>query len=110
MLHLVERAAAGDDRAFEELMQATTRGVRTVLRQYARRDDDVRDLTQEVFLRALQRLQTLDDPERFTAWLYAIARNAGLDHVRRIKRAPALLSTAVGDEATEVQDSDAGPD
>ncbi len=67
-------------------MRDTTPSVRTVVRSYVKNADDVSDVVQEVFLRALQRLSTLDDPERFVSWLYAIARNAGLDHVRRTRR------------------------
>jgi RNA polymerase sigma-70 factor, ECF subfamily len=83
---VVRRAIAGDARAFETLMRETTNSVRTVVRSYVKNADDVSDVVQEVFLRALQRLSTLDDPERFVPWVYAIARNAGLDYVRRARR------------------------
>jgi RNA polymerase sigma factor (sigma-70 family) len=104
---LVSQAAAGDPRAFAALVQETTPSVRTVVRQYAPRPEDVNDLVQEVYLRALQRLHTLEDPERFRSWLYAIARNAGLDHVRHSRRRP---TTAMDDEPVEPRDLDPGPD
>jgi RNA polymerase sigma factor (sigma-70 family) len=104
---LVSRAAAGDGRAFAVLVQETTPSVRTVVRQYVQRVEDVNDLVQEVYLRALQRLHTLEDPERFRSWLYAIARNAGLDHLRHARRRPA---SAMEDEPGEPRDLDPGPD
>jgi RNA polymerase sigma factor (sigma-70 family) len=104
---LVRRAAKGDGRAFAELVRETTPSVRTVVRQYVRSAEDVNDLVQEVYLRALQRLGTLEDPERFKSWLYAIARNAGLDHVRRARRRPA---SALEEELVEPRDVDPGPD
>jgi RNA polymerase sigma-70 factor (ECF subfamily) len=104
---LVRRAAAGDGRAFAVLVQETTPSVRTVLRQYVRSAEDVNDLSQEVYLRALQRLSTLEDPERFRSWLYAIARNAGLDHVRQARRRP---TSAMEDELVEPRELDPGPD
>jgi RNA polymerase sigma factor (sigma-70 family) len=104
---LVRCAAAGDGRAFATLVRETTPSVRTVVRQYVRSAEDVNDLVQEVYLRALQRLHTLEDPERFRSWLYAIARNACLDHVRRARRRP---TTAVEDELIEPRDVDPGPD
>jgi RNA polymerase sigma factor (sigma-70 family) len=103
---LVGRAVAGDERAFAELVRETTPSVRTVVRQYVRSSEDVSDLVQEVYLRALQRLHTLEDPERFRSWLYAIARNAGLDHVRRARRRPI---SAMEDELVEPRDVDPGP-
>jgi RNA polymerase sigma factor (sigma-70 family) len=104
---LVGRAVAGDERAFAQLVRETTPSVRTVVRQYVRSSEDVSDLVQEVYLRALQRLHTLEDPERFRSWLYAIARNAGLDHVRRARRRP---TSAMEDELVEPRDVDPGPD
>jgi RNA polymerase sigma factor (sigma-70 family) len=104
---LVRRAVAGDGGAFAALVRETTPSVRTVVRQYVRGAEDVNDLVQEVYLRALQRLGTLEDPERFRSWLYAIARNAGLDHVRRARRRPA---TAMEDELVEPSDGEPGPD
>jgi RNA polymerase sigma-70 factor, ECF subfamily len=104
---LVRRATTGDERAFAALVQATTPSVRTVLRQYVRQSEDIDDLVQEVYLRALQRLHTLQDVGRFKAWLYSIARNAGLDHVRRVQRRPV---SAIEDEPFEVRDAGPGPD
>jgi RNA polymerase sigma factor (sigma-70 family) len=104
---LVRRAAAGDGRAFADLMRETAPSVRTVVRQYARGAEDINDLVQEVYLRALQRLDTLEDPERFRSWLWAIARNAGLDHVRQARRRP---TSAMEDEPVELRDLEPGPD
>lgn len=89
MEELVRRAATGDTRAFEALMRETTTSVNTVVRSYVKHPEDVRDVVQEVYLRALQRLGDLEDPSRFRPWLYQIARNAGLDHLRRVRRRPA---------------------
>ena len=87
-------------------MRETSAGVRTVLRQYCRSAEDVEDLLQEVFLKALQRLDTLDDPARFTSWVYAIARNCGLDFVRARQRRP---TTSLDDQLHEPKDETPGP-
>src|SRR5512136_202277 len=60
------------------------------------------DVTQETFLRAYQRLDSLRDPAALTTWLYRIATNAGLDRIRqRARRAPveAEVDPADVDEA-----------
>jgi RNA polymerase sigma-70 factor (ECF subfamily) len=41
------------------------------------------DLTQDVFLKAWQSLPRLDDPSRFGPWLYRIAHNEAISHIRR---------------------------
>jgi RNA polymerase sigma-70 factor, ECF subfamily len=40
------------------------------------------DLSQEAMLRALSRLDQLNDPQKFRAWLYAILHNCFLSHLR----------------------------
>ena len=71
---LVESARAGDRDAFGMLYQRFARLVHGVLLASARHDD-VQDLTQEVFFRAMRRLHTLRDPAAFGGWLAAMARN-----------------------------------
>ena len=51
------------------------------------------DVTQEAFLRAWQRLDELDEPQRFAAWLGRIVRNLALD-ARRSKRPTASNDSA----------------
>jgi RNA polymerase sigma-70 factor (ECF subfamily) len=112
MEHLVRRAVDGDASAFEELMRETSGSVRTVVRSYVKQPEDARDVVQEVYLRALQRLSSLDDPERFKPWLYAIARNAGLDYVRSSKRRP-VSNAGFGTEEMgpiDIVDLEPGPE
>lgn len=44
------------------------------------------DLTQDVFTKAYQALGTLTDEHRVLPWLYRIATNTAIDHIRRRKR------------------------
>ena len=44
---------------------------------------EAQDLTQEVFLKAWEKLTTLREPERFAPWLRQIARTVTLDSIRR---------------------------
>lgn len=87
---------AGDDRAFEELVRRHQRTVRAVVRRYAERPDDVLDLAQKAFLRALTaarrpRWMRLGASAPFRAILLRIAANLGRNHARdgrRWARAP----------------------
>ena len=82
---LVEAAREGDRHAFGRLYGAYGRMVHGILLARVPRDD-VDDLVQEVFLKALGQLPRLRDPRSFGAWLATIARNAATDRFRR--RAP----------------------
>lgn len=49
---------------------------------------DAQDLTQEVFIKVLQRQDQLRDPGKAAHWLSRIATNTAIDHLRRHGRAP----------------------
>jgi RNA polymerase sigma-70 factor (ECF subfamily) len=62
-------------------------GVRRVIGYYLRDHAAVDDVWQEVSLRVLRRLHTLQHPAAARGWLYQIARNASMDWLRRCDRA-----------------------
>lgn len=70
-----------------ELLTREEGGVRRVLGYYVRDHAAVDDLWQEVSLRVLRRLHTLEHPGAVRGWLYQIARNAAMDWLRRCDRA-----------------------
>ncbi|MCS7023871.1 MAG: RNA polymerase sigma factor [Bryobacteraceae bacterium] len=49
---------------------------------------DAQDVTQEVFIKVLQRQDQLRDPEKAAHWLSKIATNTAIDHLRRHSRLP----------------------
>lgn len=82
---LVDGLVAGDERAFEQLYADYGAGI---LRHIARmvRSDAAQDLAQEAFLRAWQRAGQWDGRGTFKAWLYRIATNLALNHLRTVRR------------------------
>src|SRR4030095_2691447 len=82
VVDLVRSAQGGDRDAFAELYRRHTRAVHGILLARVAAID-VDDLVQDVFMQAMQRLTTLNDPCAFPGWLAAIARNRAADHWRR---------------------------
>jgi RNA polymerase sigma-70 factor (ECF subfamily) len=78
---LVRAAQGGDRAAFGVLYERFARLVHGVLLGGAQRDD-VPDLLQEVFLRALRQLHTLREPAAFGGWIATMARNEARMHHR----------------------------
>ncbi len=78
---LVRAACAGDRSAFGVLYERYARFVHGVLLAHADRDD-VQDLLQNVFFRALRQLHTLRDPASFGGWIATMARNEARMHHR----------------------------
>lgn len=81
---LVAAARTGDRDAFGVLYERYVRMVHGVLLASAQQDD-VQDLVQDVFLRALRQLHAMRDPAAFGAWIATIARNEARMHHRAAK-------------------------
>lgn len=105
---LVRAAQAGDRSAFAVLYERYARFVHAVLLAHTS-PEDVADLVQDTFLKALTAINTLRDPAAFTGWLATIARNtARLEHrgalrlVRLEENIPLKAHDPVGLDAAEV--------
>jgi RNA polymerase sigma-70 factor (ECF subfamily) len=83
---LVRAAAAGDARAFEQLVQAHSRRVYGFLLQLTRNSHDADDLTQQTFLKAYRHLDSFDCARPMINWLLTIARRTALNHFRDTRR------------------------
>jgi RNA polymerase sigma-70 factor (ECF subfamily) len=85
LLQLVLRAQAGEERAQEELIAAYQRRLGGFIYGMIPDPSQVDDLCQAVFVKMVLALPQLRDPERFEAWLFKMARNRCLSHLRREK-------------------------
>ncbi|HEV2616921.1 MAG TPA: sigma-70 family RNA polymerase sigma factor [Candidatus Acidoferrales bacterium] len=80
---LVRQAQAGNRPAFEELVRRYDRDVLRLALNLLRGSEDARDIYQEVFLRAYRNLSRFRFECSFYTWIYRIATNVCLDHLRR---------------------------
>lgn len=97
---LVELTLAGDATAFAALYRANVRAVSRVVHDNVANREVAAELVQEVFARALERLASLREPDRFRPWLLTIARHAVVDQHRHRGRNPVeSLEDAVGEPA-----------
>jgi RNA polymerase sigma-70 factor (ECF subfamily) len=92
---LVSAARDGDRAAFGTLYERYARFVHGVLLASAPRED-VADLVQEVFLRALRQLHTLREPAAFGGWLATMARNEARMHHRSARPTEELSDQLAG--------------
>jgi RNA polymerase sigma-70 factor (ECF subfamily) len=80
---LVVMALDGDEDAFGDLVRRYQRRVTAFLGQLVGDIELARELTQEAFVRAWSALDRFDPKYRFSTWLFRIAHNLGIDHLRR---------------------------
>ena len=86
MAVLVGRAAAGDQRAYDELVERFGRLVWHVARSCGLGREDAADVSQVVWLRFVEQLGKLHDPARVGSWLATTARREGVAVARRRAR------------------------
>jgi RNA polymerase sigma-70 factor (ECF subfamily) len=73
---------AGDDSAFEYLMQKYRRPMMSFMYRMAHTTAAAEDLAQEVFLRVYRSRESYEASAKFTTWLYRIATNLAVNHAR----------------------------
>ncbi|MET4576339.1 RNA polymerase sigma factor RpoE [Ottowia thiooxydans] len=105
---LVERAAAGDHRAFELLVIKYQRRIERLIGRMVRDVDLIPDIAQETFIRAWRALHQFRGDAQFYTWLYRIAVNTAKKTLLEMKRDPtvteaALLSAESEDETSRPQ-------
>ncbi|HEY1793094.1 MAG TPA: RNA polymerase sigma factor [Opitutaceae bacterium] len=85
LVERVRRAQRGDERAMRELIVGYQRRVAGFAYAITGRSDTVEDLAQMVFVKMARALDRLKAPEQFESWLFRLARNTCIDHLRRQK-------------------------
>jgi RNA polymerase sigma-70 factor (ECF subfamily) len=101
---LVRRAQQGDEAALVELIEGQQRYLYSIALGVVRNPTEAEDVTQNVVVRLLRALPSYRAETRFTTWLYRLAVNMAIDHLRRTGKHDASL------DATEEGGYDIFPD
>ena len=94
---LIERSLAGELGAFDDLMARYQGLVFHIAITYAREREAARDISQDAFLKAYERLSSLRTGASFKPWIAQIAYHESLNWVRRNRRGPHLLDLPEAD-------------
>ena len=87
---VVQLARDGRERAFRELIGRYQRPVFSLIYRLVRDREKAEDLAQETFIKVLNAIDRYDPQYKFSSWIFKIAHNTSLDHLRR--REPETLS------------------
>ena len=104
---LVERAVAGDQRAYELLVIKYQRRIERLIGRMVRDTDLVQDIAQETFIRAYRALHQFRGDAQFYTWLYRIAVNTAKKALMDLKRDPLVYESTLagaddGDETSRL--------
>ena len=94
---LVVRALKGRDDGFEELVRRYQRPIVSYVYRMTGDYDAALDLTQEVFIKVYNSLARYRPEYKFSTWIYRIAHNAAVDHLRRRPSRPQGLDQTARD-------------
>src|SRR5258707_15416136 len=113
--NLVRQAQKGDKEAFETLVQRHQHRVFAVARGILKRQEDVEDIAQQVFVKAYFSLKRFDQRAAFSTWLYKITLNECWDLLRKKKVRPLVFEAELSEEQSQVyrassEQSDGKPD
>ena len=102
-IRLVAEALSGSESSFEALVQKYQRPIVAYVFRMLGDYDASLDVTQEVFIKVYNSLDKYSSEYKFTTWLYRIAHNAAIDHVRRHSTNLQSIETESPDGTYELQ-------
>ena len=105
---LAERARDGNRGSFQELMRMLQEDIYRLAYYRTYSQMDAEDITQEVFVQAYRKIKTLQDPQRFRAWLYTIAVNRCNDFLRKKKYLYLLQTRSAREQEIDASGDKAG--
>jgi len=105
---LVKEAADGNGAAWDELIVRFSPMVASISRAYGLNAPDTDDLCQTVWLRLVEGIGTIRDPERVGAWLAAVTRHESVRHARRARQETPVADTGVDETPSSDRDTDEG--
>ena len=84
-IELIHKAQAGDSEAFAQLYDLYVKRIYAYVFVRVRHKEAAEDITSVTFMKALEKLNTFQNEVSYIAWLFTIARNTLIDHIRREK-------------------------
>jgi RNA polymerase sigma-70 factor (ECF subfamily) len=98
---VVRRILAGDADLFGVLVERYRVRLYRFIQRFTNDAEDARDVTQDVFLKVYGALDSFDSRYKFSTWLFRIAGNAAIDHLRRRRIRALPLELPPDEEGSE---------
>lgn len=78
----------GDEQSLELLIGQYLKPIYSFVSRYVGNRQEAEDITQEVFVRVWRNLNKFDQEKNFKTWIFSIAKNASLDHLKKKRAIP----------------------
>jgi RNA polymerase sigma-70 factor (ECF subfamily) len=101
-IEMIRAVRDGHSTAYQGLVEKYQSRIYNLIYGMVRNREDARDLTQDAFVKAYQKLDSFRLEASFYTWMYRIASNVSIDFIRKAKR----RGTTEFDESIAVKESD----
>ncbi len=81
-IELVRRTKAGDEKAFEELVNKYKKSIEFTVHNIVKDEKVAEDITLETFLKVFNRIDAYNETYSFSTWIFTIATNLAIDYTR----------------------------
>ena len=106
---LVALVLRGREDLYAELMRRYQRKLMAHIIRMVRNREDALEIVQDAFLKAYKHLARYDRKFRFSTWIYSIASNTAIDHLRRKRLKTVSLDEPLRFKDSEIERDPAGP-
>ncbi len=107
---LVNAVRCGETDRFEELIRRYQPRLFSMARRYARREDEVEDIVQEILMKAFVRLETWRGDAPFEHWLMRLGTRICYDFLRQHQRSRETTATELSRDELDWMEQQAHPD
>ena len=87
---LIREVKNGQISSFEKLVKRYQKRLSVYIRRFAVSDEDTQDILQKVFISVYRHITNIDEKRGFSSYIYAVAKNESISHLRQNKPAVSL--------------------
>ncbi len=107
---LIKQVQNGDRAAYTRLVEKWHSKIYRFAFRFFADEDEAHDITQKTFIKTYQSVNTLENPEKFSSWIYRIANNLCLDELKRAGRRKSTSLEAYMEQSAVLEGDVALPD
>ncbi len=85
---LISKYLAGDEQSLVILLGRYLKPIYSFIYRYVGSGEDAEDVNQDVFIKTWRSLKRFDQNKNFKTWIFAIAKNAAIDFLKKKKTIP----------------------
>ena len=108
--NLVIQIQQGNDAAFTDFYSETYQYAYNIVIGIVKNREDTEDILQYTYLRLLNSLKKIENPQAITGWVSTVFKNAALGHLRKQKSRPDIESYETEEFYNLIEDEDARPE